>query len=167
MNHLIRYILLLLLIGGLTACGFQLRGSNLESLKQYKVYVQSNESGFLVRDVREQLQFADIPLAKTSKEADYVISIQGENFEQKVLTVSSTTGKAEEYEIYYNAFMSITDKNGERLVDNEPISARRDFTFDEDAVLSKFDEGNQLHRDMSKSTASNVLRRLQAVTSQN
>ena len=44
-------------------------------------------------------------------------------------------------------------------------SALRDFTFDEDAVLGKFSEEELLHKELIRTAANQVLRRLQALLS--
>lgn len=160
----LRYSLLLLLLASLHACGFELRGSNLDSLRQSSVYVNASGGNTLASEVRQQLQFADIPLARTASDAEYVVNISNETFERKVLSVSAQTGKVEEYEIFYKAFLSVTGPDGKKLINSEPITAQRDYAFDSGAVLGSFDNEAVLQRDISKFAASTVLRRLQAVT---
>lgn len=160
----LRYSLLLLFLASLYACGFELRGSNLDSLRQSSVYVNASGGNTLASEVRQQLQFADIPLARTASDADYVVDISNETFDRKVLSVSAQTGKVEEYEIFYQANLSVTGPDGKKLINSEPITAQRDYAFDSGAVLGSFDNEAVLQRDISKHAASTVLRRLQAVT---
>jgi LPS-assembly lipoprotein len=160
----LRHNLILLSLALLCACGFELRGSNLDSLRQSSVYVSASGGNTLANEVRQQLQFADIPMARTASEADYVVDISNETFERKVLSVSAQTGKVEEYEILYKAYLTVTGPDGKRLIKSEPITAQRDYAFDSGAVLGSFDNENVLQKDISKFAASTVLRRLQAVT---
>lgn len=159
----LRLGLLLLFISMLCACGFQLRGSNLGSLKNATVYVQSRGAGALANELKEQLGYSEVTIANKASEADYIIDISNENFERKVLSVSPRTGKVEEYEIYYQALLTITGPDGKNLIKSEPITAQRDYVFDEGSVYASFDQEQELRKDISKYAASNVLRRLQAV----
>jgi len=160
----LRLSLILLVLASLCACGFALRGSNLEALKQSKVFVNSSDASSLSREIKEQLRFADVPLAQTSTQADYIVNVRDEKFERKVLSVSGDTGKVEEFEILYYAYFSITDSDGKTLVKSEPITGQRDFTFVDDSVLGKSDEEFQLQKEIRQQSAATVLRRLQAVT---
>lgn len=159
----LRHSLFLLVLTSLCACGFELRGSNLEPLKQSKVYVNSSGDNTLAREIREQLKFADVPIARTASEADYVVDVGNEGFERKVLSISGETGKVEEFEILYQAYFSVTGPGGKTLVKSEPITAQRDFVFVDDAVLGKSDEENKLREEISRQSAASVLRRLKAV----
>ena len=159
----LRLGLFLLLLCGLGACGFQLRGSNLETLQHSQVYVQSNGASALAREVKIQLQNADVIPVNSVTDAKYIINLSNESFERRILSVSPQTGKVEEYEIAYSANVSITGPNGDTILKSEPITAFRDYTFDESAVLGKFEEEQVLHNDIVRHAASNVLRRLQAV----
>lgn len=160
---ILRFGFLLLITGILCACGFQLRGSNLDALKNSSIYIQARGASTLANELREQLRYSDIPIASSSSEADYIIDIGKETFERKVLSVSARTGKVEEYEIFYQAILSVTGPGGKSLIKSEPITAQRDYVFDEGSVYASYDQEQELHRDISKYAASTVLRRLQAV----
>ncbi|MBI4005537.1 MAG: hypothetical protein HY356_02610 [Gammaproteobacteria bacterium] len=159
-----RLAVFLSLICGLGACGFQLRGSNLQALQHSQVYVQSNGANALAKEVKIQLQNADVTPVKSVSDAKYIINLSNESFDRRVLSVSPQTGKVEEYEITYRASLSITGSDGDTILKSEPVTAVTDYTFDEDAVLGKFEEERVLRDDIVRHAASNVLRRLQAVT---
>ncbi|MGH8120700.1 MAG: LPS assembly lipoprotein LptE [Gammaproteobacteria bacterium] len=159
-----RFCLLFILAASLSACGFQLRGSNLESLKDSQVYIMSTGANELAAQVKTKLAYAEIPIAQDPNQADYVIELGQEKFERSVLSVSAETGKVEEYEITYNALLSVSGPDGKILLKNEPLMGRRDFTFEEDSVLGKFDEENIIHEELTRHVADTVLRRLRAVT---
>lgn len=159
-----RITLLFLLAVALTACGFQLRGSNLGTLKSSHIYVKSGGANQLAAQIKRHLEFAEVPVANTAEQADYIIEVGRETFKRSVLSVSARTGKVEEYEINYTASVSIRGPDGKFLLQDEPVTAQRDYTFDEDSVLGKFDEENKLREELTKFAADMVLRRLQAVT---
>jgi LPS-assembly lipoprotein len=160
----LRITLLLMLAVALTACGFQLRGSNLAALKNSRVYIKSGGADELARQIRRQLEFSELVVSKDPAQADYTIELGHETFKRSILSVSAETGKVEEYELTYNSSLTISGPNGQVLLKTEPITAQRDYTFDENSVLGKFDEENKLREELTKNVADMVLRRLQAVT---
>jgi len=155
-------LILTLLLMELSACGFQLRGTNLQAIQNVTIYVQSSGADILAAEVKRQLLDADVKRVSSASKADYTVTLSNESFQSKVLSVSPSTGKVEEYEITYNAMLKIADKNDTITVSAEPISATRDFTFEEGAVLSKVEESTVLKKDIAKQAAASVLRRLRA-----
>lgn len=160
----LRSTLLFLLAVALTACGFQLRGSNLETLKHSQVYIQSDGANDLAAQIRQQLGFAEVPMINDPGKADYIVELGHESFNRSILSVSPKTGKVEEYKVSYNASLSIRGPGGKVLLQNEPVTAELDFTFNENSVLSKAEEEQRLHNEITRYAADIVLRRLQAVT---
>ena len=154
----------LVLAMALIACGFQLRGSNLEALKNSHVYVKSNGANYLAPQVIKQLNFAEVPMVNDPGKADYIIELGRETFLRSLLSVSTQTGKVQEYEITYNASLSISGPGGKVLLKDEPLELQRDITSDVGAVLGKFEEESTMHQEIAKNVADTVLRRFQAVT---
>ncbi|HSR63600.1 MAG TPA: LPS assembly lipoprotein LptE [Gammaproteobacteria bacterium] len=160
----LRIIPVLLMLIFVAGCGFQLRGSNLDELQRSNVYVQSSGANQIAGHVRQQLRYAGVNLIDDAGDADYLISLSDERFERNILSVSPRTGKVQEYELSYQSSLSVTDRNGEKLVNNEPITAARDYVFDDGSVLGNFSQEGVLRNDIARHAASSVLRRLQAVT---
>lgn len=150
------------LLMGLSACGFQLRGANLQALQNASIYVQSSGANILATEVRRELLDADVITVSSASQADYIVTLSNESFQSKVLSVSPTTGKVEEYEVSYTAMLKITKRDESTTADAEPISAQRDYTFDKGAVLGKIEEEAVLKNDIAKQAAASVLRRLRA-----
>ena len=155
-------LILTFLLMGLSACGFQLRGANLQALQNANIYVQSLGANILAAEVRRELLDADVKTVSSASKADYIVTLSNESFQSKVLSVSPTTGKVEEYEITYNAMLKITNRDKSTTASAEPISAQRDIIFDEGAVLATIEESSVLKRDIAKQAAATVLRRLRA-----
>ena len=160
----LRFCMVFILAATLASCGFQLRGSNLETLKNSHVYIKSGGAGELAAQIKKQLEFANVPVVKDADKADYIIEVEHEKFDRSVLSVSAHTGKVEEYELTYYASLSIKGPDGRDLLQNEPVTARRDYTFDENSVLGKYDEEKKLREEITRYAADTVLRRLQALT---
>ena len=160
----LRHIPLISALVCLAACGFQLRGTNLQALQESPVQVKSKGAGTLANEVKKQLLDAGIRTVKSESDAEYVITLSNEYFERSVLSVSPDTGKVEEYELSYRAYLTVRDPDGQIVLKSEPVTAERSYTFDEGSVLGKFEEENVLRRDIAKQAASTVLRRLQSLT---
>lgn len=156
--------LLIFSLACLCACGFQLRGSNLEALQGSVFYIKSSGYNLLVREVKKQLAIAEIRTVDTSHDANYIVELGSESFDRKILSVSAETGKVEEYELFYSTTLTVMDAAGKKLVGDEPVTAQRDFTFDEDTVLGKFDEENKLREEIRQYAAENIVRRLRYIT---
>lgn len=159
-----RIITVLILLISVAACGFQLRGSSLDVLQRSNVYVQSSGADEISSEVKRQLRYAGVNLINKSGDADYVIELSNERFDRNIISVSPDTGKVQEYELAYQSSLSVTDKEGKKLVKNETISAARDYVFDDAAILGNFSQENVLRNDIARTAASTVLRRLEAVT---
>lgn len=158
--HRAAILSLTILLMGLSACGFQLRGTNLQGLEDTKIYIQSSGANVLAAEVKKQLVDAGITPVSSLSDAEYVVNLSKESFNTKVLSVSPETGKAEEYQVSYSAMLKISSKNGEATT--ETVSATRDLTFDEGSVLGKVQEESILKKDIAKQVAASVLRRLRA-----
>lgn len=160
----LRNKLLIFSLAFLCACGFQLRGTNLETLHGSKFYIKPSGDHALAREVKKQLAISDITVVETAQNADYTIELGHEEFDRKVLSVSAETGKVEEYELLYTSTLTVTDAAGKKLVTNDPLTAQRDFTFDQDTVLGKYDEEKKLRDEIRQYVAENIVRRLPYIT---
>ncbi len=166
---IIRTILICTVLASLAACGFQLRGSGpntlnvSNALNVFSVYVQSQGANRFAEEVKTQLQFLDITTPRQAEEAEYVLHLQNEKQDRKVLTVSSSTGKVQEFELTFSVLMSVSDTNGDVLSTQQTVKATRDLIFDEDAVLGKYEEEKIIYEELRRQVAASVLRRMQAV----
>ncbi len=156
-------LILVILLIELSACGFQLRGANLQALQNANVYVQSSGANVLAAEVKRQLLDADVSPVSSASDADYIVALSNESFSRKILSVSPTTGKVEEYEVTYTAMLKITGPDESSTASTKPVSASRDYTFDEGSVLGTFTQESVLKKDIAKQVAATVLRRLRAV----
>jgi len=156
------YFLISLLLF-LTACGFHLRGSQEAlSLNISNVYIQAVNAARLAAQVRSDLSASDVTFSTTPTSADYVIRLANESLHKSILSVSPVTGKVEEYQLEFSAFLSIS-KGEESLLSNKEIRMVRDYTFDEDAVLGKASEEEVLNQELIGQAASQIIRQIQIV----
>lgn len=158
------YIFILLLVG-LSACGFQMRGTqsittaNISNLNLY-----SASAAGLSREVKSQLQMAGVAI---SSAADFTLALENETYKRTVLSVSPSTGKVEEYQLTLTARMSLSKAGVDDLLSYELISVSRDYLYDEGALLGKTSEENMLKVDLRRQAAARIIRRLNATTRNN
>ena len=150
------------LLMGLSTCGFQLRGTNLEGILDTKIYVQSSGASVLAAEVKKQLIDAGVRPVSSTSDAEYIVTLSNEVFNTIVLAVSPSTGKAEEYQVSFVAMVKIDSTDGGSQATAEPVAATRDLTFDEGSVLGKVQEESVMKKEIAKQVAASVLRRLRA-----
>tara|TARA_B100000676_G_scaffold312551_1_gene387338 strand:+ start:3506 stop:4009 length:504 start_codon:yes stop_codon:yes gene_type:complete len=156
------FVLVTLLLGLLSGCGFQLRGSaDLQGLKSVRI---DTGSTILRDELAVFLEDGGVVLVDDKKaQVDAVLSAYDENYQRRVLSVDSNTGKAREYELAYTVKFNLVDGDGEALVSEQRVRLVRDFVFDEDAVIGKSREEDVLRREMRRDAVQHILRRLTAM----
>jgi LPS-assembly lipoprotein len=145
----------------LSGCGFQLRGgADLPNVDSIRV----NAANASMRD--ELAVFLQDGGARVVRDADSlvdaVLTVSGEAFDRRVLSVDPSTGKAREYELAYTVNFAMVDGKGKPMVDQQSIRLIRDFVFDEDAVIGKSREENVLRDEMRRDAMQQIIRRLRA-----
>lgn len=159
MKQLVNTALVIGLCLLLTACGFHMRSADSAGIPADRVYLDIGGSGDTGRDVREQLRLTDTVLTETAEESEYILRVTGQQYDRSVLSVSPRTGKVEEYELTLSVLLSVTTPEGETLVNNDRISASRDYIFDETAVIASGDEQQLLREEMTRQIANLALLR--------
>lgn len=153
--------LLALLLAGLSACGFRLRGEvELPPILQ-DTYIDSRDpyTG-IARPLRTQLERSGASVLEDRQQASGVIRVISERSENRVLSVGSS-GKATEYELYNEVTFSLTDAAGKELLKPQTVRMIRDLTFDQNELLGKISEADSIHRQMLESLARQILTRIQ------
>ena len=158
------FIALLLL---LTACGFHLRGyKEPATLQVSSIYLQTADNSDIAQAVHDQFKANKTRLTDTAEEAQYELKLGRQKVQRRVLSVSATTGKAEEYQLILSVVISVSGSDGEELLSDQLIKVSRDYTFDADAVLGKSAEEEELLGDMVDQAVDQIFNRLDAVTRQ-
>ena len=150
----------------LPACGFHLRGSSGEDYNLSSIYVVSRSANGVTNLVERELEYQQVETTASPADAEYVITLANESQERNVLTVSSSTGKVQEYELIVRVDFSLADSAGNTLVSPISLSANRDLFFDENAVLAISQEENTIYQELRQQLANTVLRRTEAATRQ-
>ena len=154
-----RAFLAIMIMAGLYACGFQLRGAIDLSEDISPVYIEQNTLFELARDIRTLLATNKIKIAKDESKSNTAVVLLSESKKQSVLSVDGS-GRAREYLLKYTVNFVIKIKQSEEVTDS--LSVTRSLLFDPDAVLAVTNEAEILYRDMQRDVARLILLRLQA-----
>lgn len=147
----------LLLLAG---CGFHLRGE--ASLPFDTLYIQSPPGSLFASQLRRVIAASShTRIAEKPDEAEAVLQILSEQREKEILSLSAT-GRVREFQIRYRVRYQVIGKDKHMITPSSEILLRRDFSFNDEAALSKESEEALLYRDMQTDAVQQLVRRLQA-----
>lgn len=161
--HIVKFLFLVCCVALVAGCGFHLRGKSPVAINFSRVYLDVRGAHRIAAEVKQQLQYNQIALAPEKKWANLILTLSNERFDERVLSVDPLTGKVREFELGYRVTFSARPPKGKRYIARESIDLLRDVTFDETAVLGKFDEQEVVRKEMLKDAADAILRRLESV----
>jgi LPS-assembly lipoprotein len=146
-------------LGLLTACGFQLRGAVNLSADVAPIAIQRNNLFDLGSEIRSVLEINKIEVTESMSAAKSIITLINESQARRVLSVDGS-GRASEYLLIYSVRYSLESQSFETA----EFTARqqRSLVFDPDAVLAVENEAEMLYGDMRKDVARLILMKLQA-----
>lgn len=152
----------LLLCVLLASCGFHLQGRQPlpEAFANTFVETRDEQTDF-VQDLRKALLAANVKVIATKGSSGAVISVLEDELTEKVLSVSARNIPTE-YELTYKVRFTVTSGD-QKLIDDEEISATRDFSFDETQLLAKEREQEILSQALARDLVALVMRRLAAL----
>ena len=147
----------------MAACGFQLRGAAdlPESIQTMHIQGISMREG-LGLELKRTLRRNGINVIDDYSEGAAVLSFLKNRYERRVLCVGGNA-KVSEYELILEVTFQLTDKQQNKLIDNESLEARRDYQFDQEQVLGRDGEERLLREEMDKQVSQAILRRLAAL----
>ena len=147
---------------GLAACGFHLQGRQPVPAAFANTYIDTkDEQTDFVQDLRKALITSGSKVIRTEGSAGAVITVHDDELTERVLSVSARNIPTE-YELTYRVKFSAT-ASGKTLIDQEEITATRDFSFDETQLLAKEREQEILREALARDLVALVMRRLAAL----
>ena len=148
----------------LSACGFQLRGSNgAYNLPFKSIYLGFPETSPLGVELKRNLRAIDgVAVVADAAKADAVLQVVAEQRNKIILSLNSQ-GRVREYSLTYLFSFQVHDKKGNILLAPTEINLKRSITFNETQVLAKESEEVLLYRDMQTDVVQQILRRLAAI----
>lgn len=143
-----------------SGCGFRARGSISLPADIQSIYIDGPVE--FADEIKVFLNEEDVTVVEGAGEADAVIAIHSQRFDERVAAVDATTGKAREFELLYTVDYSIRMKDGVMLIPNERVVSRRIYVFDPTAVLAATQNVEALQRDMRQDAAQRIIRATEA-----
>src|SRR5262245_12631990 len=157
-------ILILTAAVSLSGCGFQLRGQT--SLPFNTLYVQAPPlSPFALQLKRAVQSGSSTKIIERREDAEAILQILQELQEKEILSLGAG-GRVREFQLRYRVQFRLTDEQNREHIPATEIVLKRDYSFNDEQVLSKESEEALLYRDMRSDAVYQMVRRLQAAKPQ-
>ena len=144
----------------LAGCGFKLRGA--VELPEDIRTVQVMAPPELRNDILTLLDSGGVGVSASGANADARITVTGERFSRRVLSVDPTTGKEREFELAYALDFGVTARGGQTVIENGSVNLLRDYVFDPEAVIGTGREEELLREEMRRDAARQLMRKVEA-----
>ncbi len=152
----------LIVVLGLAGCGFHLQGRQPLPKSFANTFIDTHdEQTDFVQDLRKALIASGSKVIRTKGSSDATISVHEDELTERILSVSARNIPTE-YELTYRVKFSVV-ADGKTLIEQEEVSASRDFSFDETQVLAKEREQEILREGLARDLVALVMRRLAAL----
>jgi LPS-assembly lipoprotein len=149
------------LLCALSACGFQLRGTGGTSVPDAwkKMHlVTSNPNGELSRELQNTFS-ANGVVWMDEDEANYTVTIGGERFRQRNLSINAQA-RASEFELTMVTTFSVRKVQGEQVIEPTEATVVKQMENDPSNVVGKAEEVRLLKGEMRTELVQQILRRI-------
>ena len=148
----------------LAGCGFHLRGQ--ATLPFNTLYVQAPPLSPFALQVKRAVQAGSgTKIIDRPGETEAILQILQELQEKEILSLGAG-GRVREFQLRYRVQYRLTDDKNREHIPASEIVLRRDYSFNDEQVLSKESEEALLYRDMRSDAVQQLVRRLQATKPQ-
>lgn len=154
----IRWVLVLLFMLNLAACGFELRGS--AALPFESLYIEGGQD--IAVDLERAVRPTATKVTERAQDAQATLQILGEEREKRILSLNRA-GRVSEFRLLYRVSFKVTDQKGRALLPTQQIELRRDITFNDSETLAKESEEALLYRDMQTDAVQQIIRRVSVI----
>jgi LPS-assembly lipoprotein len=158
----VRRIALVAIVGGLSACGFELKRAPELRFKTVQLV------GFAPRSPLAEELRANIDASPTTKvvdgaaQAQVLLEVLADTREKSVVA-STPAGQVTEFTLRLRFRFRLRTQSGRELIAPTEILQSRDMNYTESAALAKELEEASLYRSMQSDVVSQVMRRLASV----
>jgi len=153
-NKLMVMIALLLLI----SCDYHLRKAVKLPADSQGILLQ-NASFQLKSQMQNKLQAMGESLRTTPEPNTVIISVTLENINRRVLSLSST-GRVNEYELYYQLSFNLLDAIGQPIINEQTIEINRDYFNNQQNILGKNNEEQRIRNEIYHQAIQLIFNRL-------
>ena len=147
---------IMLIALALSACGFQLRGA--ADLAFKNLYMQGSKLS-ISRDLTRLLQTNGVQVVDKAEDAELLLELLSESNQKRIQSLSGG-GLVREFELIYLLNFRIREAGSATWGPVQTIRGRRDFSYDDSALLGKAEEEARLNSDMRNDAMRELLRRL-------
>ncbi len=145
----------------LSACGYHLRGAFELPAGMKNVFIEGG-SGPLHEQFNQVIKSSSGQLASSRKEAGIVIKIFNEDFNRRVLSLS-TRGKSNEFELEYRLGYEFADAADTLLMPRQTVEIRREYYNDQQFVIAKDNEEAVIRDEMYQQAVRTIINRARVV----
>lgn len=145
----------------LSACGFHLRGHELQG-KEYafhSLYLKTTSETPFTTELRANLALNKIELASSPAQADLTLEVVAENTSRQIMALSGA-GQIREFQLRYSVSLRAYDSQQNDWLNADEIMLQRSMTFTDAQILAKEQEEAMIMQDMRIDAVQQVLRRL-------
>ncbi|MDD3450366.1 MAG: LPS assembly lipoprotein LptE [Gammaproteobacteria bacterium] len=142
----------------LSACGFQLRGSQPlpAALVAVNLQVPPGEPD-LQRDLRRALEARGTRVAEAADAS--TLHILGARYDRRILSIGPD-GKVREYELRYEVRFALQPAGAEERAPVRSVTVLRDYSYSELRVLGKDEERDLLRTEMRREAVNRIVNQL-------
>ena len=150
---------IMMLTLALSACGFQLRGA--ADLAFKTLYIQGGKLS-ISRDLARSLKANGVQVVDKAEDAELLLELLSESNQKRILSLSGG-GLVREFELIYLLNFRVREASSPTWGAVQTVRGRRDFSYNDDALLGKAEEEARLNADMRNDSVRELLRRLTAI----
>jgi LPS-assembly lipoprotein len=158
-SNFARWLVVLVLSGGLVGCGFHLRGQATYAFSS--LYINTTGAPAFDAELKRALDAGSAQVAPTPAGAQVILDIPPIGDEKDVLSLSGG-GSVREFQLVMRVTFRLHDADGVEWLPPGEILIRRAYTFKESEVLARDIEEQRLLREMQSDAIAQLIRRLQA-----
>lgn len=141
----------------LSACGYHLRGAIDLPANMKNVYVEGG-SAPLLEQFKQVMKSSSVQLVDSRKGAGIVIKIFNEDFNRRVLSLSSR-GKSNEFELEYRLDYELANASDALLMARQSVDVRREYFNDQQFVIAKDQEEALIRSEMYRQAVQTIVNR--------
>lgn len=145
----------------LSACGYHLRGAFELPATMKNIYVEGG-SGALREQLKQVMKSSSGQLADSRKGAGIVIKIFNEDFNRRVLSLS-TRGKSNEFELNYRLDYEFANAEDAPLMERQSVDVRREYYNDQQFMIAKDQEEAVIRNEMYQQAVHTIVNRARVV----